>query len=178
MPAKDNHDAGGADVYLPVVPYFHANGWGIPYMGLMLGMRLLHQSRFMDSATTLAMAVDHGATHSAAVPAIWQEARVALQKDMPRCVLEVWGTREGGDGGGLVFVKVGSVPSTSLPLTSLIPAMHSLTSLTSPISLTSHPLSFASLFLSLPLPALFPGIQIQRETEAYSDHVWGVGTVQ
>eukprot|EP00947_MAST-08B_sp_MAST-8B-sp1_P003361 g3361.t1 len=59
MPAKDNHDCGGADTYLPV-------------------------SRFMDSATTLDMAVKFGATHSAAVPAIWQEARAALEQDPPR----------------------------------------------------------------------------------------------
>ena len=79
MPGKDFHNLGGADVLLPVVPYFHANGWGIPYLGLMLGCRFLHNGRFTDSATILQMAVDHGATYSAAVPAIWQDARQALE---------------------------------------------------------------------------------------------------
>ena len=79
MPGKDFHNLGGADVVLPVVPYFHANGWGIPYLGLMLGCRFLHNGRFTDSATILQMAVDHGATYSAAVPAIWQDARQALE---------------------------------------------------------------------------------------------------
>ena len=60
MPAKDNHDAGGADVYLPVVPYFHANGWGIPYMGLMLGMRLLHQVHFITSFSLYSVYVQCG----------------------------------------------------------------------------------------------------------------------
>jgi acyl-CoA synthetase (AMP-forming)/AMP-acid ligase II len=55
---------------LPVVPYFHANGWGIPYVALMLGARILHNSKFTDSTTILQMAVDWGATYSAAVPAM------------------------------------------------------------------------------------------------------------
>jgi len=70
MPSKDNHNLGGADVLLPVVPYFHANGWGIPYVALMLGARILHNSKFTDSTTILQMAVDWGATYSAAVPAM------------------------------------------------------------------------------------------------------------
>lgn len=81
MPCKDNHNLGGADVLLPVVPYFHANGWGIPYVALMLGARLLHNSKFTDSDTILKMAVDHGATYSAAVPAIWQSARQKLEEN-------------------------------------------------------------------------------------------------
>ena len=81
MPAKDHHNLGGADVLLPVVPYFHANGWGLPYLALMLGCRVLHTSRFTDPATTLKMAVDWGATYSAAVPAIWQTARQELQRN-------------------------------------------------------------------------------------------------
>ena len=154
MPAKDNHDAGGADVYLPVVPYFHANGWGIPYMGLMLGMRLLHQSRFMDSATTLAMAVDHGATHSAAVPAIWQEARVALQKDMPRCVLEVWagGVGNGGGGGwGGVSVCEGGFGALHLSTPHLTYPRHAFPHIPH-ISHISH-ISPPFLRIPLPLPA-------------------------
>lgn len=79
MQGKDEHNLGGADVVLPVVPYFHANGWGIPHLALMLGARVLHNSRFTDADTILQMAVDHGATYSAAVPAIWQTARQALE---------------------------------------------------------------------------------------------------
>ena len=85
MPMKDNHNIGGADVLLPVVPYFHANGWGIPYAALMMGCRILHNSKFTDSSTILQMAVDHGATYSAAVPTIWQDARQTLAKSKFRC---------------------------------------------------------------------------------------------
>jgi fatty-acyl-CoA synthase len=84
MPAKDNHNLGGADVVLPVVPYFHANGWGLPHLCLAMGMRVLHNGRFTDPETTLQIAVDHSATYTAAVPAIWQMARTQLQAEPER----------------------------------------------------------------------------------------------
>ena len=43
--AKDVHCLGGADVLLPVVPYFHANGWGLPHLALTLGTRIVHNGR-------------------------------------------------------------------------------------------------------------------------------------
>ncbi len=82
FPAKDNHNVGGADVLLPVVPYFHANGWGIPYAALMLGARIVHNRELTDPASILRLCVDHGVTYSAAVPTIWQTVRSALQKDL------------------------------------------------------------------------------------------------
>ena len=63
MPAKDAHNLGGADVLLPVVPYFHANGWGLPHLCLMLGCRMLHNSRFTDSDTTLQVRSAHAHPH-------------------------------------------------------------------------------------------------------------------
>ena len=84
MPQKDNHCLGGADVLLPVVPYFHANGWGIPYCALMLGARILHNAQFTDPEIILQMAVDWGATYSAAVPAIWQSAKERLASDLEK----------------------------------------------------------------------------------------------
>ena len=48
----------------------------------MLGARILHNSKFTDSSTILQMAVDQGATYSAAVPAIWQSARQELEQNL------------------------------------------------------------------------------------------------
>ena len=81
MQAKDVHNIGGADVVLPVVPYFHANGWGLPHLVLALGARVLHNGRYTDPDTTLQMASDHGATYSAAVPAVWQTVRARLEAE-------------------------------------------------------------------------------------------------
>lgn len=84
MPHKDSHNLGGADVILPVVPYFHANGWGIPYLVLTLGARVLHNGKYTDPDTILAISVDHRATYSAAVPVIWQTIRTRLEEDPAR----------------------------------------------------------------------------------------------
>jgi fatty-acyl-CoA synthase len=84
MPAKDNHNLGGADVLLPIVPYFHANGWGLPHLALTLGTRMLHNGRFTDPATVLQIASDQAATYAAAVPAVWQTVRAALEADGQR----------------------------------------------------------------------------------------------
>ena len=82
MPGKDNHNAGGADVLLPVVPYFHANGWGIPFMTLMLGSRIVHNRHMTDPMSILRICIDQGVTHSAAVPTIWQTLRTTLEADV------------------------------------------------------------------------------------------------
>eukprot|EP00943_MAST-04B_sp_MAST-4B-sp1_P001327 g1327.t1 len=81
MQAKDAHNLGGADIVLPVVPYFHANGWGLPHLVIALGARVLHNGRYTDPDTTLQMASDHGATYSAAVPAVWQTVRSRLEAE-------------------------------------------------------------------------------------------------
>ena len=77
-PAPDNHNLSGSDTLLPVVPFFHANGWGLPHEALMLGARLLNHGAFNDADTVLAMAADWGATFSAAVPTVWQAIRQRL----------------------------------------------------------------------------------------------------
>ena len=76
--APDSHNLSGADTLLPVVPFFHANGWGLPHEALMLGARLLNHGAFNDADTVLAMAADWGATFSAAVPTVWQAIRQRL----------------------------------------------------------------------------------------------------
>jgi len=81
MVAPDVCNLAGKDVLLPVVPYFHANGWGIPFAALMLGTRVIHNNRFTDPATILEMAIDHKATFSAAVPTVWQTVRATLQAE-------------------------------------------------------------------------------------------------
>src|SRR5437588_9267033 len=36
------------DVVLPVVPMFHANAWGFPHAGIMMGSKMVFPGRFMD----------------------------------------------------------------------------------------------------------------------------------
>lgn len=61
-----------SDVVLPVVPMFHAFGWGLPYSAPFVGADLvLHGGD--SSAENLAMTIDtHRVTIAAGVPTIWR----------------------------------------------------------------------------------------------------------
>merc|ERR1719445_21485 len=71
----------GTDTILSVVPMFHVMSWGLPFLALMLGNRIVQNSRFTSPADTLQMFVDQGVTFSAGVPTIWQGIRTALTSD-------------------------------------------------------------------------------------------------
>lgn len=79
MSQRDAMNIGGADVLMPVVPYFHANGWGLAYCALMMGARVVHNGRYTDADSLLKMSIDHGVTFSAGVPTVWQTVRARLE---------------------------------------------------------------------------------------------------
>ncbi|MBR27579.1 MAG: long-chain fatty acid--CoA ligase [Rhodobacteraceae bacterium] len=58
------------DVILPVVPLFHANGWGLAYVSAMSGASLVMPGRDMSAAGLYEM-LEQGVTATAAVPTIW-----------------------------------------------------------------------------------------------------------
>jgi fatty-acyl-CoA synthase len=59
------------DAVLPVVPMFHANAWGYPYLCAMLGAKLVMPGPFLDPETLLDDFVEEGVTWTAGVPTIW-----------------------------------------------------------------------------------------------------------
>src|SRR5436190_21151062 len=59
------------DVILPVVPMFHANAWGYPYIAAMLGSKLVFPGPYLDPASLRADFVEQGVTWTAGVPTIW-----------------------------------------------------------------------------------------------------------
>jgi fatty-acyl-CoA synthase len=59
------------DVILPVVPMFHANAWGYPYLAAMSGASLVYPGPFLDPETLLEDMVECGVTWAAGVPTIW-----------------------------------------------------------------------------------------------------------
>ncbi len=59
------------DVVLPVVPMFHANAWGYPYICAMLGANLVFPGPFLDPESLLDDFVEEGVTWTAGVPTIW-----------------------------------------------------------------------------------------------------------
>jgi acyl-CoA synthetase (AMP-forming)/AMP-acid ligase II len=59
------------DVILPVVPMFHANAWGYPYVATMLGARLVYPGPHLDPESLLDDFVEERVTWTAGVPTIW-----------------------------------------------------------------------------------------------------------
>jgi fatty-acyl-CoA synthase len=60
-----------ADVLLPVVPMFHANAWGYPYLAAMLGTKLVFPGPHLDPESLLDDFVQEKVTWTAGVPTIW-----------------------------------------------------------------------------------------------------------
>ena len=58
----------GSHVVLPFVPMFHVLSWGVPFMALMLGTRMIMNNRFMDPASLLQCFVDWEVQLSTGVP--------------------------------------------------------------------------------------------------------------
>jgi fatty-acyl-CoA synthase len=59
------------DTILPVVPMFHANAWGYPYIGVMIGAKLVYPGPYLDPESLLDAFVDERVTWTAGVPTIW-----------------------------------------------------------------------------------------------------------
>jgi fatty-acyl-CoA synthase len=59
------------DTLLPVVPMFHANAWGYPYLAAMLGTRLVFPGPHLDPESLLEDFVQEQVTWTAGVPTIW-----------------------------------------------------------------------------------------------------------
>jgi fatty-acyl-CoA synthase len=59
------------DTILPVVPMFHANAWGYPYVATMLGAKLVYPGPHLDPQSLLEDFVQERVTWSAGVPTIW-----------------------------------------------------------------------------------------------------------
>jgi fatty-acyl-CoA synthase len=59
------------DAVLPVVPMFHANAWGYPYVASMVGAKLVYPGPHLDPESLLEDFVAEGVTWAAGVPTIW-----------------------------------------------------------------------------------------------------------
>jgi fatty-acyl-CoA synthase len=59
------------DVILPVVPMFHANAWGYPYIATMLGAKQVYPGPFLDPESLLDDFAQEKVTATAGVPTIW-----------------------------------------------------------------------------------------------------------
>jgi fatty-acyl-CoA synthase len=60
------------DVILPVVPMFHVNAWGLPYVACMVGAKLVFPGPWLDGKSLHDLFESEGVTVSAGVPTVWQ----------------------------------------------------------------------------------------------------------
>jgi len=59
------------DVIAPLVPQFHVNAWGFPYVAAMLGSKLVLPGRRLDPKSIYELIEGEGVTLAAAVPTLW-----------------------------------------------------------------------------------------------------------
>jgi fatty-acyl-CoA synthase len=72
------------DAMLPVVPMFHANAWGYPYLATLLGSKLVYPGPHLDPESLLDAFVEESVTWSAGVPTIWMGILQALDANPGR----------------------------------------------------------------------------------------------
>ena len=62
---------GAADNLMPVVPMFHAAGWGYPFMATAAGAKLTYPGHDMSAAALVGLIEQERVTFSAGVPTVW-----------------------------------------------------------------------------------------------------------
>ncbi|MFA5891068.1 MAG: long-chain fatty acid--CoA ligase [Actinomycetota bacterium] len=64
---------GESDTILPIVPMFHANAWGTPYVGWFVGSSFAMPARFLQAEPLCRFIEQERPTFAAAVPTIWND---------------------------------------------------------------------------------------------------------
>jgi len=59
------------DTILPVVPMFHVNAWGIPYIAPLVGAKLVFPGPALDGKSIYELFESEKVTYSAGVPTVW-----------------------------------------------------------------------------------------------------------
>jgi len=69
------------DTVLPVVPMFHANAWGFPHAGVMMGSKIVLPGRFMDPLRIVQLMESERVTVATGVPTIWMGVLQILERE-------------------------------------------------------------------------------------------------
>lgn len=68
----DSMNCSARDSILPVVPMFHVNAWGLPYVACMVGAKLVFPGPSLDGKSLYELIEAERVTLSAGVPTVWQ----------------------------------------------------------------------------------------------------------
>jgi fatty-acyl-CoA synthase len=74
---------GAQDTVLAIVPMFHANSWGLPHAGAMVGSSLLLPGRDLTPAAICSFIESERATVAAGVPTIWMGVLDYWRREKP-----------------------------------------------------------------------------------------------
>ena len=72
------------DTLLPIVPMFHANGWGLPHAAAMVGCKQVLPGPHLDPLSVLELLESEGVTRAAGVPTVWMGVVDALEQQPGR----------------------------------------------------------------------------------------------
>ena len=67
------------DTVLPVVPMFHVNAWGVPYIAASVGAKLVLPGPKLDGQSLVSLIDDHDVSIALGVPTIWMGLLQALE---------------------------------------------------------------------------------------------------
>jgi fatty-acyl-CoA synthase len=119
------HAISARDTILPVVPMFHVNAWGLPYVAAFAGTGLVLPGPRLDAESVLELLADEEVTITAGVPTVWMAILQALDADADRWKLDklrlliVGGSAvprsmfEGFDRHGLTIIQAWGMTETS-----------------------------------------------------------------
>jgi len=121
----DAHSISSRDTILPVVPMFHANAWGLPYIAAFAGTGLVLPGPKLDAESVLDLLAEERVTITAGVPTVWMAILQALNNEPDRWNLSklrhliVGGSAvprsmfEGFDRHGLTIIQAWGMTETS-----------------------------------------------------------------
>lgn len=84
------------DVVTPVVPMFHANSWGVPFVATLVGAKQVFPGPHLDPESLLNLFEAVQVNFAAGVPTIWLGIVQALEKQPNRWKLPAWPVDHGG----------------------------------------------------------------------------------
>lgn len=85
-----------SDVVTPVVPMFHANAWGVPFLATMVGAKQVLPGPHLDAQSLLDLFEEEKVTVAAGVPTIWLGIAGVLEKQPARYKLQKMRMAVGG----------------------------------------------------------------------------------
>ena len=69
------------DVMSPIVPMFHVNAWGIPFLGVMIGAKQVFPGPYLDPESLMDLFIKEKVTFTAGVPTLWLGLLQVLEKN-------------------------------------------------------------------------------------------------